>query len=362
MNQQQVNVMKPFEGRRVVVTGGTGSLGQVLVHRLLSGEAGTPARVVVFSRDEAKQHHMRVRYQRAPAATDEIIYRNFERVLRFHIGDVRDQAAVATVLRDADVVINAAAMKQVPTCEYFPYEAVRTNVEGAEHIVRAIETGGLPVEVVVGVSTDKACKPVNAMGLSKALQERVFTQGNLRCPQTRFLCVRCGNVLASRGSVIPLFHDQILHGGPLTLTTPDMTRFFLSLDDAVDTIVAAVAGGRPGEIWVPAAPAARVEDVARVLIGDRPIIITALGIRPGEKTHEVLISEEEVARTVRRDRWFAIRPMLPELCRETDEPAALTSEYCSAANVMSREAIRAMLAAQGLLEPAASVTTQESLE
>ena len=156
---------------------------------------------------------------------------------------MRDFDSVAAVLRDADVVFNAAALKQVPTCEYFPYEAVRTNIGGAENIVRAIQKHRLPVETVVGISTDKACKPVNVMGMTKAIQERVFIQGNMRCPDTRFVCVRYGNVLASRGSVIPLFHDQIRNGGPVTVTTPEMTRFLLSLDQAVDTVFAAVRSG-----------------------------------------------------------------------------------------------------------------------
>jgi UDP-glucose 4-epimerase len=210
---------KPFEGKSILVTGGTGSLGQVLIRRVLGGEMGQPRKIIVMSRDEAKQHFMRLEYQHRAAATDEIIYRNFQNVLSFWIGDVRDYSSVSRVLRDVDVVVNAAAMKQVPTCEYFPFEAVRTNIGGAENIVRAIQEHSLPVETVVGVSTDKACKPVNTMGLTKAIQERIYVQANMRSSWTRFVCVRYGNVLASRGSVIPLFHDQIKHGGPVTITT-----------------------------------------------------------------------------------------------------------------------------------------------
>src|SRR5918993_1375178 len=240
--------MKPFEGRRILITGGTGSLGKVLIRRLLAGEMGLPAKVIVFSRDEAKQHFMRVEYQNdSPAPTDEIIYHNFERLLEFRIGDVREFSSLAAALRDADFVINASALKQVPTCEYFPFEAVRTNIGGAENIVRAIQEHRIPIDTVVGVSTDKACKPVNTMGMTKAIQERIFIQANMRCPGTRFVCVRYGNVLASRGSVIPLFHEQIRRGGPVTITTMEMTRFLLSLDDAVDTIFAAVSSGHPGD-------------------------------------------------------------------------------------------------------------------
>ena len=199
---------KPLQSKRIVVTGGTGSLGKLLVDRLLSGEMGDPETITVFSRDEAKQHQMRLDFLQRSAATDEVIFHNFEQKVRFWIGDIRDFDSVSSVLRESDVVFNAAALKQVPTCEYFPYEAVKTNIGGAENIVKAIEQHGLDVETVVGVSTDKACKPVNVMGMTKALQERVFIQANMRIPDTRFICVRYGNVLASRGSVIPLFHDD----------------------------------------------------------------------------------------------------------------------------------------------------------
>src|SRR5580658_9506853 len=299
-----------LKGKRVVITGGTGSLGKVLTRRLLGGEMGMPAKIIIFSRDEAKQHFMRVEYEHQVAATDEIIYSNFRRLLEFRIGDVRDYHSIVALLRDADVVVNTAALKQVPTCEYFPNEAVRTNVGGAENIVRAIQEHTLPVETVVGVSTDKACKPVNVMGMTKALQERVFIQGNMRCPGTRFVCTRYGNVLASRGSVIPLFHDQIRNGGPVTITTPDMTRFLLTLDDAVDIIFAAIGEARPGETLVPRAPSARMADIATALIGDRAVRQVITGIRPGEKIHEIMVSDEEAYRTVRRGRWYVIRPML----------------------------------------------------
>jgi FlaA1/EpsC-like NDP-sugar epimerase len=339
---------KPLEGKRVVVTGGTGSLGQLLVHRLLGGEMGAPESVIVFSRDEAKQHQMRLEYMHRSAATDEVIFRNFQQTLRFWIGDVRDFDSVVAVVREADVVFNAAALKQVPTCEYFPYEAVRTNVGGAENIVLAIQKHHLEVETVVGISTDKACKPVNVMGMTKAVQERVFIQGNMRCPHTRFICVRYGNVLASRGSVIPLFHFQIRNGGPVTVTTPEMTRFLLSLNQAVDTIFGAVRSAERGETYVPRAPSARVADVAAVLIGDRPIKVQITGIRPGEKVHEVMVSEEEAPRTLARGDWYAIQPMLPEVAGPGGEPA-LTGEFSSADHLLSLEEVRRLLMTQRLL-------------
>ena len=341
--------MKPFEGKRILITGGTGSLGQVLVKRLLSASPlGEPEKVIVFSRDEAKQHFMRNEFQHKAAATDEIIYRDFSRRLDFRIGDVRDFRSIAAALQGIDIVFNAAALKQVPTCEYFPYEAVQTNIAGPENIVRAIKEHRLPVETVVGVSTDKACKPINVMGMTKAIQERVFIQANLRCANTRFVCARYGNVLASRGSVIPLFVDQIRNGGPVTITSPDMTRFLLGLDQAVDTILAAVRLGEPGETFIPHVPSALVTNIAAAMIGDRNIKTVVTGIRPGEKLHESLISFEEAARTIKKDDWYVIGPMLPELARGSVVPA-LDSEYSSDQEVMTLEQTRDVLQRRRLM-------------
>jgi FlaA1/EpsC-like NDP-sugar epimerase len=335
--------MRLLQGKRVLITGGTGSLGKTLVKRLLRGDVGQPAKIIVFSRDEAKQYFMRLEYENRTAATDEITYHNSRQLLEFRIGDVRDYASIATAIRDVDVVINAAAMKQVPVCEYFPFEAVRTNIQGAENIVRAIQERTLLTETVVCISTDKACKPVNVMGMTKALQERIFIQGNIRCPGTRFVCVRYGNVLASRGSVIPLFHEQIRNGGPVTITTTDMTRFLLSLEDAADTVFAAIAKAQFGEVFVPRASAARMVDLATVLIGDRPIEMNVTGIRPGEKIHEILVSEEEASRTVERGKWFAIQPMLPELQTDGGGETRLQKEFSSGDCVMNLEETRALL-------------------
>jgi len=335
--------MYPLKGKSVLITGGTGSLGQVLVRRLLSGEMGQPAKIIVFSRDEAKQHAMRVAYLHQRVVTDEVIYHNFRELLEFRIGDVRDFHSVAAVLRGVDVVFNAAALKQVPTCEYFPFEAVTTNIAGPENIVRAIQEHELPVETVIGISTDKACKPVNVMGMTKAIQERVFIQANMRCPNTRFVCVRYGNVLASRGSVIPLFHDQIRGGGPVTITTTDMTRFLLSLDQAVDTVFAAFSEARRGETYIPRVPSALVVDIAESLIGGRQVKTEVTGIRPGEKVHEILVSEEECHRTVDRGSHYAILPMLLELRDGQPVPEVLAHEYSSADDVMDRAAIDRLL-------------------
>ena len=329
-----------LQDKVVVVTGGTGSLGKVLVGRLLSGEMGMPAKIIVFSRDEAKQHFMRLSYMEQGKATDEVIYQNFQRTLDFRIGDVRDINSVRAALRGADVVFNAAALKQVPTCEYFPHEAVRTNIEGAQNVVLAAQE--MKVDTVIGISTDKACKPVNVMGLTKAVQERIFNNANLLCPTTRFVTVRYGNVLASRGSVIPLFIEQIKNGLPLTITTDDMTRFLLSLDQAVDIVFEAVRNGEPGETIIPRVPAAKMTDVAKALMGDRNVEIKITGIRPGEKIHEILVSEEEASRTFIRGDFYVIAPILPELCRQK-RPSALQGEYSSSSDLLDLEGVKALL-------------------
>ncbi|EKD28544.1 MAG: hypothetical protein ACD_79C00281G0003 [uncultured bacterium] len=337
-----------LDNKTIVVTGGTGSLGKVLTKRLLSGKNGKPKKIIIFSRDEAKQHFMRLEYQQKAKATDEIIYKNFEQLLEFRIGDIRSYSSVCSVLKHADVVINAAALKQVPTCEYFPYEAVQTNITGAENIVKAIHDNDYPVKIVVGVSTDKACKPINVMGMTKALQERVFITANLTNPNTRFVCVRYGNVLASRGSVIPLFHQQIQNGGPLTITDPNMTRFLMPLEKAVDTILKAIEEANKGETYIPRISTANMLDVAKVLIDKRNIKIEITGLRPGEKMYEELISYEESCRTVKRGEYFAIKPMLPELCKK-EKTKTLNKEFTSNDSLMSLNEIRELFEANKLL-------------
>lgn len=336
--------------KRVVITGGTGSLGKTLVHRILSGELGTPRKVIVFSRDEAKQHDMRIAYLSKSVVTDEVIYRNFMNILEMRIGDVRDYANVCSVLKDADIVFNAASLKQVPTCEYFPVQALQTNCLGAYNIARAIEENSYPVETVVGISTDKACKPVNVMGMTKSIQERIFIAANIMIPKTRFICVRYGNVLASRGSVIPLFQEQIRNGGPVTITIPEMTRFLLSLDQAVDTVFAAVRWADPGDTFIPGAPSATVLNIARALIGARKIETVVTGIRPGEKIHEILVSEEEANRCFKQNGYYTIRPMLPELRQEGDILGpCLKNEFSSANASVTYENTVELLRKHGLL-------------
>ncbi|WFN34986.1 polysaccharide biosynthesis protein [Methanogenium sp. S4BF] len=335
--------------KTILITGGTGSLGKILIRRLLSGEIGNVKKIIVFSRDEAKQHALRVEYMNRNAVTDEVIYNNFRRCLEFCIGDIRDFHSVCDALRGVDVVFNTAALKQVPSCEYFPFEAVKTNITGPENIIRAIREHNLPIETVVGISTDKACKPVNVMGMTKAIQERIFIHGNLDCPDTRFICVRYGNVLASRGSVVPLFHEQIRNGGPVTITTSDMTRFLLSLDQAVDTIFEAVRYGRKGETYIPRIPSCKVTDLANVLIGDRPIKTVITGIRPGEKIHESLVSEEEAHRTIERGNYYVICSILPEINDDMESTKSIINEYSSADSLMTKEETRELLKKYGLL-------------
>lgn len=335
--------MNVLDGKRVLVTGGTGSLGQTLIKRLLGGEMGKPARITVFSRDEAKQHYMRLDYMHRKAATDDVIYQNSQDLLNFRIGDVRDYAALLAAMRDCDVVFHAAALKQVPSCEYFPMEAVMTNILGAGNIVRAIRENNLPVTKVVGISTDKACKPINVMGMTKALQERVLIEANRDCPNTSFMCVRYGNVIASRGSIVPLFVELIENNRTITVTLREMTRFLLSLDRAVDTVFAAISTGFRGETFVPKVPAANITDVAKALMGDKDLPIEYTGIRPGEKVHEIMVSEEECFRTVERGGYYVILPVLPELREEQEFVPVLDSEYSSKDNNISVEELRELL-------------------
>ena len=332
-----------LDKKRILITGGTGSLGKVLTRRILSGQLGTPQSVVVFSRDEAKQHEMRMEYLNRRSVTEDVMYHNFERTLQFKIGDVRDFHSVAQALTNVDIVFNAAALKQVPACEYFPYEAVRTNIEGAENIVRAIKELRLNIETVVAISTDKACKPTNVMGMTKAIQERIFLTANIDCPTTRFVAVRYGNVLASRGSVVPLFLDQIEAGGPITLTDKKMTRFLLTLDQAVDTVFEAMQFAEAGETYIPKIKAALIADVVSALVGKKKIEVKETGVRPGEKLHEVLVSQEESLRTISRGDYFAIKSILPEVSKSVSPESFEFDELSSEHFLMTSKEVQTFL-------------------
>jgi len=339
-------------GSSILITGGTGSLGQTLVRRLLRGELGVPEKLIVFSRDEAKQHAMKATWKHLHRPTDDVWYHNFDELIEFQIGDVRDYDSVQRAVSRCDVILHAAAMKQVPTCEYFPGQAVATNIIGAENVVRAAARTDR-VRTLVGISTDKACKPVNVMGMTKAIQERIVVEGNLHQNHCRMVAVRYGNVLSSRGSVIPLFKQQISAGGPVTVTLVEMTRFLMTLDQAVDTVFAAVKHASQGEIFVPYVPSARVIDVASVMIGTQPIETIVTGIRPGEKIHEILISEEESFRTSERNGYYVLQPQLPELA-DANIVRAMESEYSSENSLVSGAELAHLVSLADFVDPAMS--------
>jgi UDP-glucose 4-epimerase len=280
-----------FQGKTIFVTGGTGSFGHDFIRLLLSRHE--PARVVVFSRDEKKQHDMRLAYG--------------DSRLSFVIGDVRDRRHVASAMRGANFVFHAAALKQVPSCEFFPMEAVQTNIIGTHHVLEAAEQNG--VEKVVVLSTDKAVYPINAMGQSKALMEKLMLARSQE-PQTvvTFCGVRYGNVMYSRGSVIPLFVDQIAAGRPLTVTHPEMTRLLLPLAEAVELVTFAIEHAGQGDMFVRKAAAATVGDLAQAMLNvfEAKNSVAVVGIRAGEKMHEVLVTAEEFARAEEFEEYYRI--------------------------------------------------------
>ena len=280
-----------FKDKVLLITGGTGSFGNAVVSRLLRSDF---AEIRVFSRDEKKQEDMRIALK-----NDKI---------KFYIGDVREYDSLHDALRGVDYVFHAAALKQVPSCEFYPMEAVRTNVIGAENVMRAAIANG--VRRCVVLSTDKAVYPINAMGLSKAMMEKLMVaKARMLSEDETVLCAtRYGNVMGSRGSVIPLFVNQLKEGRPLTVTDPTMTRFMMSLEDSVDLVLFAFEHGRQGDIFVQKAPASTVEVLARALKelfkNDTPIQI--IGTRHGEKLYESLVSREEMAKAADISRYYQI--------------------------------------------------------
>ncbi len=277
--------MSLFKDKTLLITGGTGSFGNAVLNRFLRTDIGE---IRIFSRDEKKQDDMRHEFQaKMPDVADKI---------KFYIGDVRDLASVKNAMHGVDYIFHAAALKQVPSCEFFPIEAVKTNVLGTENVlIAAIEAG---VENVVCLSTDKAAYPVNAMGTSKAMMEKVIVAKARTTSKTKICCTRYGNVMCSRGSVIPLWIEQIRNGNPITLTDPRMTRFIMSLEEAVDLVLFAFEYGEPGDILVQKAPACTIqtqaEAVCELFGGDRNNI-KIIGIRHGEKMYETLLTNEECA-------------------------------------------------------------------
>ena len=278
--------MSLFKNKTLLITGGTGSFGNAVLNRFLKTDIGE---IRVFSRDEKKQDDMRHEFQvKMPEVAGKI---------KFYIGDVRDLESVRNAMYGVDYIFHAAALKQVPSCEFFPMEAVRTNVIGTDNVLTAaIEAG---VKSVICLSTDKAAYPVNAMGISKALEERVsVAKARTVSPEkTKICCTRYGNVMCSRGSVIPLWIDQIKQGNPITITEPSMTRFIMSLDEAVDLVLFAFENGVSGDILVQKAPACTIETLAKAVTGlfNPETEIKVIGIRHGEKLYETLLTNEECA-------------------------------------------------------------------
>jgi UDP-glucose 4-epimerase len=321
--------MSSIDNSRILITGGTGSLGNALVERLLSGTAGNPKVVTVFSRDELKQAELKAKHK----GDDR---------LKFVIGNVRDRHAVELALMNIDIVFNAAAMKRVETCERFPAEAIKTNCLGVINIVEAIRKYELPVKTVVGVSSDKGCSPVNNYGCTKFLQEKVLLSANQDCENTRFVSVCYGNVMGSRGSVIPIFKKLIAEGKPVTIHDPNMTRFLISLDQAVDTLLAVLNTGNRGEIYVPVIPSATIEDIADVLIDHKGNQKVYVGVGQGEKMHEILINEVEITRTILRDGYYVVTPHI-------QEKPAIMKEYNSKDYLLDKYNLRRLFCKYGLL-------------
>jgi len=288
--------MSLFSNKTLLIPGGTGSFGNAVLCRFLKTDIGE---IRIFSRDEKKQDDMRHAFQvKMPEVADKI---------KFYIGDVRDLASVKNAMHDVDYIFHAAALKQVPSCEFFPMEAVKTNVIGTDNVLTAaIEAG---VKSVVCLSTDKAAYPVNAMGTSKAMMEKVVVAKARTTTKTKICCTRYGNVMCSRGSVIPLWIDQIRSGKPITVTEPTMTRFIMSLDEAVDLVLFAFEHGEAGDILVQKAPACTIQTQAEAvceLFGGKKEDIRIIGIRHGEKMYETLLTNEECAHAIDLGQFYRV--------------------------------------------------------
>ena len=289
--------MGMFKNKTLLITGGTGSFGNAVLNRFLKTDIGE---IRVFSRDEKKQDDMRHEFQaKMPEFSDKI---------KFFIGDVRDLASVKNAMHGVDYIFHAAALKQVPSCEFFPMEAVKTNVIGTDNVLTAAIDAG--VKSVICLSTDKAAYPVNSMGISKALEERIAVakSRNVDPQKTKICCTRYGNVMCSRGSVIPLWIEQIKEGKPITITEPSMTRFIMSLDEAVDLVLFAFENGVSGDILVQKAPACTIETLAKAvneLFGNKTEI-KMIGIRHGEKLYETLLTREECVNAVDMGEFYRV--------------------------------------------------------
>ena len=285
-----------FANKTLLITGGTGSFGNAVLNRFLCTDIGE---IRIFSRDEKKQDDMRHEFQaKMPEVADKI---------KFYIGDVRNLESCRGAMHGVDYIFHAAALKQVPSCEFFPMEAVRTNVIGTDNVLTAaIEAG---VECVICLSTDKAAYPINAMGITKAIEEKVAVAKSRNSGKTKICCTRYGNVMCSRGSVIPLWIDQIKNGNPITITEPSMTRFIMSLEEAVDLVLFAFEHGENGDLLIQKAPACTIGTQAQAvceLFGGRKEDIKVIGIRHGEKMYEILLTNEECARAIDMGNFYRV--------------------------------------------------------
>ena len=288
--------MSLFQNKTLMITGGTGSFGNAVLNRFLTTDIGE---IRIFSRDEKKQDDMRHEYQ--------IKYPEYAEKIKFYIGDVRSLESCRAAMHGVDYIFHAAALKQVPSCEFFPMEAVKTNIIGTDNVLTAaIEEG---VECVICLSTDKAAYPINAMGTSKKMEEKVAVAKSRYSGTTKICCTRYGNVMCSRGSVIPLWIDQIKAGNPITVTEPSMTRFIMSLDEAVDLVLFAFEHGENGDILVQKAPACTIQTQAEAvceLFGGNKEDIRVIGIRHGEKMYETLLTKEECANAVDMGNFYRV--------------------------------------------------------
>ena len=288
--------MSLFQNKTLMITGGTGSFGNAVLNRLLTTDIGE---IRIFSRDEKKQDDMRHEYQ--------IKYPQYAEKIKFYIGDVRSLESCRAAMHGVDYIFHAAALKQVPSCEFFPMEAVKTNIIGTDNVLTAaIEES---VECVICLSTDKAAYPINAMGTSKKMEEKVAVAKSRYSGKTKICCTRYGNVMCSRGSVIPLWIDQIKAGNPITVTEPSMTRFIMSLDEAVDLVLFAFEHGENGDILVQKAPACTIQTQAEAvceLFGGNKEDIRVIGIRHGEKMYETLLTKEECSNAVDMGNFYRV--------------------------------------------------------
>ena len=286
-----------FNKKKLLITGGTGSFGNAVLRRFLNSDLNE---IRILSRDEKKQEDMRKKYN--------------DPKLKFYIGDVRDYQSVINSVRGVDFVFHAAALKQVPSCEFHPMEAVKTNVMGTDNVLEAAISCG--VERVVCLSTDKAVYPINSMGVSKAMMEKVVVAKSRNSSSTVLCATRYGNVMASRGSVIPLFVNQLLSGKPVTITDPNMTRFMMTLDDAVDLVIYAFKYGKPGDIFIQKAPAATIETLVsalKSLLNKQENEVRVIGTRHGEKLFEALLSREEMVAAEDLGEYYRVPPDLRDL-------------------------------------------------